>query len=245
MTRPPALLSLAVCAALVAPGVASSITIDTPFCTVRKSPPLVGIYEISRAAVDERLLDLRVHSDAMQGTQPVYVLLPTNYDPSGATRYPVLYLLHGALDDYTSWPVHGVDDVVGDRQMIVVMPDDLRLGSYADWYGMVAGVPGPIPSLETYHTAELIPFIDAAFPTVADPSGRFVAGLSSGGSGTYKYSAAHPGLFGAAGGFSAAVHITIDHPFYPTINEALWTPSLIPGYGPPGFCTFGDPYTQQ
>ena len=47
--------------------------------------------------------DIRVRSQAMQNVQPLYVLLPPNYDPSGKTRYPVLYLLHGALGGYTDW----------------------------------------------------------------------------------------------------------------------------------------------
>jgi hypothetical protein len=55
-----------------------------------------------------------------------------------------------------------------------------------------------------------------------------------------KYAAANPGLFGAAGSFSGAVNITVDHPFYPAISEALWGTSLIPGYGPEAHCTWGD-----
>lgn len=240
------LIAVAACTAILLPGVPGAVTVPSPGCIPRPTPPDVGIEEVSRTALDERLLDLRVHSAAMGGEQPVYVLLPAGYDPSGATRYPVLYLLHGALDDYTSWPRNGVADVIGDRPMIVVMPDDGEMGSYSDWYGTLAGLPGPVPSFETYHVEELVPFIDASFPTVADASGRFIAGLSSGGAGAVKYAAAHPGLFGAAGEFSGAVHTTIDYPFYPVISEALWTVSLIPGYEPSGgFCTWGDPFTQR
>jgi S-formylglutathione hydrolase FrmB len=213
---------------------------DSPGCVPRSAPPEVGLTESSRAVVSDRLLDLRLRSRAMQGTQPVFVLLPRDYDPSGRVRYPVLYLLHGALDDYTSWPRNAVADIVGDLPLIVVMPDDSRNGSYSDWYGMPAGVMDPIPSWETYHVKELVPFVDATFPTVPDRSGRFIAGLSSGGSGTMKYAAANPGLFGAAGSFSGAVNITVDYPFYPAISEVLWGTSLIPGYGPEAHCTWGD-----
>src|SRR4051794_23869984 len=126
---------VAVAAALATP--ASGASPESPMCVVRSAPPKVGISEISRKAVSDRLLDLRVHSDAMQGDQPIYVLLPEGYDPSGATRYPVLYLLHGALGSYTDWVDNGVEKAVGDLQAIVVMPDDGRDGSYSDWYGMV------------------------------------------------------------------------------------------------------------
>jgi hypothetical protein len=128
--------------------------------------------------------------------------------------------------------------------MIVVMPDDSRNGSYSDWYGLPAGVSGPVPSWETYHVRELVSFVDATFPTVPDPSGRFVAGLSSGGAGTMKYAAANPGIFGAAGSFSGAVNVTVHYPVYPAISEVLWGTSLLPGYGPEAHCTWGDFVTQ-
>jgi hypothetical protein len=80
---------------------------------------------------------------------------------------------------------------------------------------------------------------------VGNRSGRYVAGLSSGGGGAMKYAAAHPGTFGAAGEFSGAVDTDLDYPQYPTISEALWLITLIPGYGPDGHCTWGDPYSQR
>jgi S-formylglutathione hydrolase FrmB len=242
------LASAAACAAVAAPAFALpavKVAPPSPGCIVRKAPPQVGLMEVSRRSVDSRLLELRVRSRAMQGEQPLYVLLPKGYDASGATRYPVLYLLHGALGGYTDWVTNGVADIVGDTQAIVVMPDDSTGGSYSDWYGMVAGQNGPIPSWETYHTKELVPFVDATFPTAADASHRFIAGLSSGGSGTMKYVAANPGLFGAAGSFSGAVDVDLDYPQYPIISEVLWGVSLAPGYGPPGFCTWGDFATQR
>jgi S-formylglutathione hydrolase FrmB len=244
-----------VCAALVlgAPALASSpvpsppvkVAPDSPGCIPRAAAPQVGVTEVSRVAASDRLLDLRLQSKAMQNIQPVFVLLPTNYDSSGRTRYPVLYLLHGALGGYADWPNNNVAAIVGDLPVIVVMPDDSRNGSYSDWYGLPAGVSDPIPSWETYHVKELVPFIDATFRTIADRSGRFIAGLSSGGSGTMKYAAAHPGMFGAAGAFSGAVDVTVDFPVYPAISEALWGTSLIPGYGPEAHCTWGDIATQQ
>lgn len=241
-------LSVVAAALMVAPAIASvpvKVAPDSPGCTVRAKAPDVGAAEVSRVAAAPRLLDIRLRSRAMQDVQPVYVLLPTHYDASGRTRYPVLYLLHGALDDYTSWPKNGVANMVGDLPVIVVMPDDSKNGSYSDWYGLPAGVSDPIPSWETYHTKELVSYVDATFPTIADRSGRFLAGLSSGGSGSMKYAAANPGMFGAVGAFSGAVDVTVDYPIYPIISEGLWGTSLIPGYGPEAHCTWGDIATQR
>ena len=241
-------IALAVVFAIAAPVLATPptrVAPESPMCVVRSAPPSVGVAELSRKQVSPRLLDLRLHSDAMQGTQPVYVLLPKNYDASGATRYPVLYLLHGALGSYTDWVDNGVEKVIGDLPFIVVMPDDGRDGSYSDWYGMLPGATDPIPSWETYHLSELVPFVDRTFPTAPDRSHRFVAGLSSGGGGSTKYAAARPGLFGAVGSFSGAVDTDLDYPQYPAISEATWATTLIPGYGPEGHCTWGDPLTER
>jgi len=232
---------------LGAAGAAPAVVVgpESPMCVVRSAPPKVGIAELSRRAVTDRLLELQVRSDAMQGTQSLYVLLPKGYDASGATRYPVLYLLHGALGGYKDWVDNGAVEALGDAPYIVVMPDDGRDGSYSDWYGMLPGATDPVPSWETYHLSELVPFVDRTFPTIPDRAHRFVAGLSSGGGGATKYAIARPGLFGAVGSFSGAVDTDIDYPNYPNISEALWAITLIPGYGPDGHCTWGDPYTER
>ena len=223
---------------------AVSVGPDSPGCVLAPAPEL-GLSETNRVQVDQRLLDLTVHSQAMRGDQHVNVLLPVDYDATGATRYPVLYLLHGAFGSYRDWAAHGVESMVGNRPLIVVMPDDGPDGSYSDWYGTLAGTSDPPPAWESYHLRELVPFVDQTFPTNATRAGRFVAGLSSGGGGTMKYAAANPGMFGAAGSFSGAVDTDADYPFYPTISEALWVATLIPGSGPDGHCTWGDPYTQR
>ena len=223
---------------------AVSVGPDSPGCVLAPAPEL-GLSETNRVQVDQRLLDLTVHSQAMRGDQHVNVLLPVDYDATGATRYPVLYLLHGAFGSYRDWAAHGVESMVGNRPLIVVMPDDGPDGSYSDWYGTLAGTSDPPPAWESYHLRELVPFVDQTFPTNATRAGRFIAGLSSGGGGTMKYAAANPGMFGAAGSFSGAVDTDADYPFYPTISEALWMATLIPGSGPDGHCTWGDPYTQR
>ncbi|HEY8291424.1 MAG TPA: alpha/beta hydrolase-fold protein, partial [Thermomicrobiales bacterium] len=42
-------------------------------------------------------------SAALGRTMPYTILLPAGYDAAGETRYPVLYLLHGAWSNYTEW----------------------------------------------------------------------------------------------------------------------------------------------
>ena len=249
IARRPGILGAAVAGLLLACGSAhaAAVTPGSPGCVPRPAPPTPGqLTIVSEKPLDARVTDLDLRSPAMQQDVHVNVMLPAGFDPSGATRYPVLYLLHGALGGYMDWYRDGnVEKLIGNTPMIVVMPDDGYDGSYSDWYGLISGASGPVPAWETFHTRELVPFIDSRYPTLADRGDRFIAGLSSGGGGTIKYAAANPGLFGAAGEFSGAVDTDLQWPSYPTLSEALWAATDAPGDGPDGHCTWGDPYTQR
>jgi S-formylglutathione hydrolase FrmB len=238
---------IALAAPLVAgPGARAAVAPASPGCAPRAAPPVPGqLSVVSEKPLDARVTDVVVHSPAMQRDVHVNVMLPAGYDPSGATRYPVLYLLHGALGGYMDWYDNGVERLIGDRKLIVVMPDDGYDGGYSDWYGLIAGATGPVPAWETFDIGELVPFIDSSYPTLPDRGHRFIAGLSSGGAGATKYAGAHPGLFGAVGSFSGADDVDVQWPFYPTLSEALWLATDAPGDGPDGHCTWGDPYTQR
>jgi S-formylglutathione hydrolase FrmB len=177
--------------------------------------------------VDARLHELTFTTPAVSGETKVRVLLPTGYDASGKTRYPVLYLLHGAVDNYASWTDKGdAAAITANAPLIVVMPDSGPSGGYVDWYN--GGAFGP-PMWETYHVGELVPWIDAHYPTVGDRSGRALSGLSMGGYGTMEYAARHPDMFISASAFSPAVDNT-----HPSMR-------LVDGDGKP----YGDYTTQE
>lgn len=153
--------------------------------------------------LDGRLSELTFTTPALTTETHVRVLLPDGYDASGNTRYPVLYLLHGAIDDYQSWTTKGdAEKITAGVPLIVVMPDAGQYGAYTNWYN--DGGFGP-PEWETYHVHQLLPWIDAHFPTIAARRGRAIAGLSMGGGGAMHYAARYPGLFVAAASFSGAV----------------------------------------
>lgn len=206
-----------------------------PTCTERTTPIETGLSEVRRTRRG-RLIDLTVRSRAMQGEQQVRVLLPQGFDER--RRYATLYLLHGAGGDHRNWVDHdGIEEIVGDLPVIVVMPQGSdvdaagrnRNGSYTDWFGLQAGTPGPVPAWESYHVTELVPFVDAHFPTRANAAGRAIAGISMGGGGAMKYAAAHPGTFGYAGSLSGSLDRTVDRNLNPNCvrgnpaeQEVVW-----------------------
>src|SRR4051812_4760772 len=162
-----------------------------------------GLRLVSSARLSPRLVELTMATDALAAQTHVRVLLPSGYDQSGTTPYPVLYLLHGAIDDYRAWTDKGdAAAIPAGSPLIVVMPDGGAEGNYVDWYNFGSGGP---PMWETYHIGQLIPWIDGHFRTVASRAGRAVAGLSMGGNGAIAYASLHPDLFTATASFSGAL----------------------------------------
>lgn len=136
------------------------------------------------------------------------IYLPRDYAQSDR-RYPVIYLLHGFNDVPLSWAAKiGVLDTADrliDRGLmqpcILVMPSAGR-----SWY-----IDGP-EKMETAFINDLIPQIDRNYRTVAERSGRMVAGLSMGGYGAMRLGLRHPDMFSAMALMSPAIY-TPDPPF--------------------------------
>ncbi|MEY2399722.1 MAG: hypothetical protein QOJ00_2896 [Actinomycetota bacterium] len=156
----------------------------------------------------KRLHEVQFASQALGRASPVRILVPDAFD--GSTRLPVLYLLHGGADDGRSWTDKGAaESVTEGLDLIVVMPDCGQAGWYSDWVRDAENTIGR-QQWETYHLAELRPWVEETFATRTDRAGRTIAGLSMGGFGAMKYAARHPELFGFAAAFSGATDILDD-----------------------------------
>jgi S-formylglutathione hydrolase FrmB len=130
---------------------------------------------------------------------PYNVVLPTHYQASLTTRYPVLYLLHGLTGHYTDWTTRtNVSDYAAHYGLIVVTPE-----GNDGWYTNSAGVPAD--KYESYILEELIPDVDKRYRTIQARYGRAIAGLSMGGYGALKFGLKFPGTFVFAGSMSGAL----------------------------------------
>lgn len=171
-----------------------------------------GLRIVSRRALDDRQLDLRVATSALRQPVDVRVLLPDGYARHPDRRYPVLYLFHGTSGRASDWVKAGdVEATTAGRPVIVVMPDAGYDGDgggwFADWFN--GGRGGP-PKWETFHIGQLVPWVDGNLRTIAERRGRAVAGLSQGGFGAMTYAARHPDMFSSVASFSGAPEITRD-----------------------------------
>lgn len=151
-----------------------------------------------------------------------HLYLPPGYDAAGATRYPVLYLLHGRGDKMAAWTTikPELDRLINAGRIppvIAIMPDapaSRRAGYYID--SQFTGSEQPkLPAgepTESAFTKELIAHVDTTYPTNPDRLSRIVAGYSMGGYGALRYSLAYPELFGAAIVLSPAVYFPLPPP---------------------------------
>ncbi len=122
---------------------------------------------------------------------------------SQAKRCPVVYLLHGFSDDYATWilKVPQLAHYADMFHLIIVCPD----GGNNSWY-----FDSPADSTlryETYISKELVGWIDSAYPTIANRTGRAIAGSNMGGHGALFLTFYHQDVFGAAGSMSGAVDL--------------------------------------
>lgn len=134
-------------------------------------------------------------------TLPYNVILPGDYGTS-ATRYPVLYLLHGWAAHYADWSTRtNVADYASQYRMIVVMPE-----GNDGWYSDSATI--ATDKYESYILQELIPDVQRRYRTIESRYGRGIAGLSMGGYGALKFGLKSPGTFAFAGSLSGALAAT-------------------------------------
>jgi enterochelin esterase-like enzyme len=146
------------------------------------------------------------HSKSLGTARRLTVYTPPGYDKQRSTRYPVLYLFHGANADENAWYRLGRANLILDnllsagkiKPFIVVMP-----------FGYGVAPNGP----QADNTAkfgkdlidDVIPYIDDSYRTLANRANRAIVGLSMGGGQSLSIGLNNIDLFSYVGGFSAAI----------------------------------------
>ncbi|MGC5565885.1 alpha/beta hydrolase [Streptomyces sp. FR-108] len=206
MTRKRRCAALAVTTALLGtgvvltapPAVAAPTRAAAPVAEAAANATVVG-----ETWLDARTVDLTIASPAVGASLPVRVVLPTGYAADPDRARPVLYLLQGAHDDYTSWTREtDVVDFLAGQDVLTVMPSSGPTGIPTDWwnYGSAAA-----PDYETFQVEELPGVLRQRFGAGTK---RAVAGVSTGGYGALAFAARHPGTFGAAASYSGILDTT-------------------------------------
>ncbi|HIS26663.1 MAG TPA: esterase family protein [Candidatus Pullilachnospira intestinigallinarum] len=113
-------------------------------------------------------------------------------------NHPVLWLLHGATDDHTTWQRRtSIERYASSRGLAVVMPS-AHLSSYSN---LAHG-----GAFYDYISEELPEIMRSFFPLSAQRELNFIAGNSMGGYGALKIGINHPDRYAAIGCFSSAAN---------------------------------------
>lgn len=140
-------------------------------------------------------------SKTVVGPLDYHVVLPPGYDlfTERATRYPVLYLLHGWGGDHSSWLTHtSLTTYAAAHRLIIVTPEG-RNGWYTD------SATAREDAFESYFFEELMRDVDNRFRTIRRRDGRGVAGNSMGGYGALKFGLKRADMFAFAASTSGAL----------------------------------------
>jgi len=189
---------------------------------------------LSERWLDARTVDLTVRSPANNRALPVRLLVPAGWSRTATRTWPVLYLLHGGNDDYTSWTREtDIEQLSAAAQVLIVMPEAGRDATYTDWNRPNGG---PNAGLwETFHLTELWQVLRSGYRA---GDARGIAGISSGGTGAMTYAGRHPGMFRGAAAYSAPLNL-----FDPLLQVVLLRTAAENGDDPTAM--WGIPILQQ
>ena len=122
------------------------------------------------------------HSAVLNGEREMYVYTPPGYDRS--RRYPVLYLLGGSGELASNWNIEGragfiADNLIAEGKalpLIIAMPNNQVVHRSDPKHTELT-----FPLFEKELRQHIVPTVDKAYSTQANPRGRALAGLSMGG----------------------------------------------------------------
>jgi enterochelin esterase-like enzyme len=144
--------------------------------------------------------------------QAVWVYTPPGYDAS-TTKYPAMYLLHGAGDTEEGWVTTGhanwiMDSLIAEgkaKPMIIVMPYGRPAPSATLNLTAPAPVTEPGITFPNDLVEDVVPFAEKTYRISAKADDRAIAGLSMGGNQTLQVGLSHVDTFHYIGAFSPVV----------------------------------------
>lgn len=139
-------------------------------------------------------------SRALGGTASYVAYVPKAAGPN--SRFPVLFLLHGATGSWRDWPAHAHRSLQRLSQangIVIVTPEGGEQGWYVDSPLL------PHSQYATHLLDEVLPDVTANFPVTTL---RAIAGLSAGGHGAITLALQHPGTFVSASSMSGVLDLT-------------------------------------
>lgn len=193
---------------------------------------LYRVNDVPHGSVTRRWYD----SPSLGRDRRITIYTPPGYENS-SSRYPVLYLLHGAGGDEEAWVTLGraaqiMDNLIAKGKaepMIVVMPNGNVIQEAAPgegssgFYKPQFMVPNTMDGQYEASFTDIINFVESNYRVKMDKVNRAIAGLSMGGFHALHISRYYPNTFDYVGLFSAAIlpNQDVSHPVYRDIEATL------------------------
>lgn len=180
------------------------LVLVTAILLVAALPGLVGAQSAQpmAAPIPDGLQTVEFYSPAVDRQMKFDIVLPPDYETSGQ-RYPVLYLLHGYMQNYTVWGrnLAAAWYATQAADLILVMPD-----AGNSWYiNYASSRDGQTNNWEDHIIEDVVSYVDSNFRTEARREGRAIAGLSMGGFGALALGLRHADMFVSLGSSSGAL----------------------------------------
>jgi len=183
------------------------------------------------------------YSTALERPRRMTVYTPPGYQ-RGYGEYPVLYLLHGAMDSDDSWSTVGragfiLDNLVATGAavpMVVVMPH-----GHTGAFSMERGL--QLEAFVSDFQSDIKPYIEANYRVRTDRAGTAIAGLSMGGAQTLEIAIQDLAEYAYVGVFSSGVFsIAQDTSWQEKYGDKLGDASLRAGLNLVWFSTGSDDF---
>lgn len=154
------------------------------------------------APIPPGLETVEFYSPAVARRMKFDIVLPVDYGV-GERRYPVLYLLHGFMQNYTIWGRNLAAAYYARNlhDLILVLPD----GGNSWFVNYASSEAGQTNNWEDHIIEDVIGYVDSHYRTEARREGRAIAGLSMGGFGAFALGLRHPEMFVSIGSTSGAL----------------------------------------
>jgi len=152
--------------------------------------------------------EVHYYSKSLKRHRRMHVYTPPGYE-SDKKKYPVFYLLHGAMDCDDSWTTVGragfiLDNLIAAKKakpMVVVMP----AGHTSKSFSMGGGLGRAVDEFSEDFVNDIVPHIENHYRVRKDRKSRAIAGLSMGGMQTLNITMSDLGEYSYIGVFSSGV----------------------------------------
>ncbi len=155
--------------------------------------------------------EVTYYSKSLQRFRRMHVYTPPGYE-SGAGKYPIFYLLHGAFDCDDSWTSVGragfiLDNLIAAKKakpMVVVMPAG-HTGPFMFRPPSSGSSRPPTDEFVQDFLNDIMPYAESHYRVYTDQQHRAIAGLSMGGGHTLNIAFPNPGKFAYIGVYSSGI----------------------------------------